>query len=155
MNHSKTFTLVIFFLSISSILFCQSLQNFTDVLDKKIVGKVFTKRVGQDISQRTFLGTIKDRNGKIKYYVVKEFLRIKAAVVYHGHSSILFFSPQKKLALRAILSMPDELPFKLQKNSLYFKYKVDGLTKIFTQPTNPLPRMICVEPTSCYDVSKP
>jgi len=131
------------------------LQNFKDVLSKQIIGKVFTKRVEQDISQRTFLGTIKNNNGKIKYYVVKEFLRIKAAVVYHAHSRILFFNPQQKLVLQSILSLPNELPFKLQNNSLYFKYKVNGLTKTFIQSATPLPRMICVEPTSCYDVSIP
>ena len=155
MYHSKTFVFLIFLHLVSATTFCQSLDCFKDVLDKQKIGKVFTKRAGKDISQRTFLGTIKNGNGKTKYYVVKEFLRIKAAVVYHGHSRILFFGPKKELVLQSILSMPYELPFKLSKNSLYFKYKVNNLTKTFILSINPVPKMICVDPKSCYDVTTP
>lgn len=155
MKLSKTFTLLIFIYFFSAEVFCQSLKNFNDVLGKQIIGKVIIKKVQEDISQRTFLGTVKYNNGKIKYYVVKEFLRIKAANLYHGNSRILFFNARKKLVLQSILTMPNELPFKLYKNTLYFRYKSGNSEKTFTQPIHPLPKMICVEPTSCYEVATP
>ena len=135
--------------------FCQSLDNFNDVLAAKRIGKTVVKKVKQDISERTFLGSIKDNKGNVRYYVVKEFLRVKAAVVYHGHSRILFFSPRKKLLLQAILSMPDELPYKLKNNALYFRYPENNKKKIHIEEVSSLKSMLCVEPGSCYDVSGP
>src|SRR5687767_14833015 len=97
MKHSKIFLPVILLLALTVNSFCQSLDDFSDVLGAQKIGKVFTKKAGQDISQRTYLGTVKDKEGKLKYHVVKEFLRIKAAIVYHGHSRIMFFNEHKKL----------------------------------------------------------
>ena len=144
--------LVVFFYTNS---FCQSLEDFDDVLKAKKTEKLFIKKVKQDISERTFLGSIKDKEGNIKYYVVKEFLRVKAAVVYHGHSRILFFNPHKKLVLESILSMPYELPFKLKNNSLYFRYSKNNKKKIHIEDISILKKMLCVEPKSCYDISNP
>ena len=155
MKHSKAFTLLLISLGSYYNSFSQSLDDFGDVLRAKKINKEYIKKVGKDISQRTFLGFIKDNKGHIKYYVVKEFLRIQAAVVFHGHSRILFFDKQNKLVKESILSLPKELPFKLKENSLYFKYSDSGLTKIFVQDVATLPKMICVEPKSCYDVSNP
>ena len=155
MKHFKYFTPIVLFITLSANSFCQSLDNFNDVLKERKTGKVIRKRSGEDISERTFLGVVKNNQGKVKYYVVKEFLRVKAAVVYHGHSTILFFNNKKQLVSQSILSLPSELPFKLIKNSLYFKYSENGSKKIYVQDISTLPRMICVEPKSCYDVSNP
>jgi len=131
------------------------LLDFSDVLNTRVKGKAIIKKVGLDISERTYLGNIKDKNGHIKFYVVKEFLRVKAAVVYHGHSSILFFTKDHVLNRRSVLSLPAELPFKLENNMLFFKYRSGSQPKTFKVLLEPLPRMICVEPRSCYDVSIP
>lgn len=150
--------LIFYFFFFSTTVYSQSsrnrsVQNFDDVLSTNKTGKVIIKKVGKDISQRTFLGTIKDNQGHIKYYVVKEFLRIQAAIVYHGHSSILFFNDKKKLVKEAILNLPEELPFKLVSNFLYFKYLENGSTRIFKEKIEPLPEMICVQPNLCYSVA--
>ncbi len=143
-----------------SLFFCtitvngQSIRDFTDVLSTRIIGKKMTKKVGKDISERTFLGVVKDVNGKTTYAVVIEFLRIQAAIVYHGHSNILFFDRRNKLVKIAALSLNNELPFKLEKNVLYFNYTVNNKHKIFQQLIQPLPKMICVG-DGCYDVQSP
>ncbi|MCX2574644.1 hypothetical protein [Pedobacter sandarakinus] len=116
MTHSKTLTFIILLISLSLKVFGQSLENFADVLKTRRIGQKVTKIVGQDISERTFLGYIKDKKGNTKYYVVTEFLRIKAAIVYHGHSRILFFNAKQKLVQESVLSMPYELPFRLKAN---------------------------------------
>ena len=74
--------------------FCQSRDNFNDVLKEKKVGKVIRKKSGQNISERTFLGFIKNNQGKLKYYVVKEFLKVKAAIVIMGIAE--FYSSMNK-----------------------------------------------------------
>ena len=154
-NHKKHKILMLLFVFFYTNSFCQSLENFNDVLVAKKIGKVVVKKVKQDISERTYLGSIKDNTGNVKYYVVKEFLRVKAAIVYHGHSRILFFNPPKKLELEAILSMPYELPFKLKNNSLHFNYSKNKKKKIHIEDVATLNKMLCVEPKSCYDISKP
>ena len=135
--------------------FSQSLEDFNDVLAAGKIGKVVTKKVKQDISERTFMGSIRNSKGAVKYYVVKEFLRVKAAVVYHGHSRILFFDHRRKLVMEAILSMPDELPFKLKANFLYFRYSEKNGKKIHIENVTKLRSMLCVAPASCYDISPP
>ncbi|MEP7317586.1 MAG: hypothetical protein ABI921_02560 [Panacibacter sp.] len=147
---------VLFLITILSVnSFCQSLENFDDVLNENKTGKLITKREGKDISERILLGILKDDRGAVQYYVVKEFLRVKAAIVYRGHSRILFFNSEKKLVFESILSMPYDLPFKLKNDSLYFKYSDNGIPKIFKQSVHPLPKMICVQPKSCYELSIP
>ena len=155
MTNPKRLIFLLWYLIWTPNVLSQSLENFNDVLNSQIIGKVITKKVGQDISQRTFLGIIRDKKSNIKYYVVKEFLRIQAATVFHGHSRILFFNESKKLTEQAILSLPNELPFKLKDNFLYFNYLENGVTKIFEDKVHPLPKMICVAPRSCYDVENP
>jgi len=155
MKHSNLFAFLLIWIGLSTNLFSQSLNNFDDVLRAKKINKLFTKRVGKDIYQRTFLGTIRENDGSIKYYVVKEFLRIQAAFVFHGHSRILFFNKQKNLTKECRLSLPTELPFELKANTLYFKYSENGLTKTFAQDVATLRKMICVEPKNCYSVTNP
>ena len=155
MKHLKSQIILFLFLIIANGSRCQSLDNFNDVLTARKIGKIFTKKVKQDISERTFLGFIKEKNGNIKYYVVKKFLRIQAAIVYHGHSRILFFDPKKKLVLESILSMPYELPFKIKDNHLYFNYTKDNKKMVYVEDISTLHKMLCVEPESCYDISSP
>ena len=155
MKHFKNFTLLILFTTLFLNSFSQSLDNFNDVLSEKKIGKTVTKKVGKDISERTYLGVITDNRGQSKFYVVKEFLNIQAAIVFHGHSRILFFNKQNKLIKEAILSSNDGLPFKFKANSLYFRYSENGIKKIFIQDVSTFPKMICVEPNDCYNVSNP
>ncbi len=103
----------------------------------------------------TYLGRVLNSGGKTKYYVVKEFYKVKAAVVYHGHSRILIFNPSKKLIAQAIVNMPNELPYRLKNNTLYFNYIEKGVSKNYKKSFNILTKMICVEPGVCYDITTP
>ncbi len=111
--------------------------------------------MGKDISQRTYLGVITDEGGQAKFYVVKEFLRTQAAIVFHGQSRILFFNNQNNLIKEVTLSSNDGLPFKLKANSLYFRYSENGNKKIFIQGVSIFPKMICVKPEDCFILSDP
>ncbi|RLJ80735.1 hypothetical protein BCL90_1534 [Pedobacter alluvionis] len=88
-------------------------------IEKNIGKEIFQKTENGD-TRSTYLGKITDKNQKNRFYVVKEFSRIKAAMVYHGNSWLIFYSPNKKFKARYHFDMPNELPFKLTTNTLYF-----------------------------------
>ncbi|WP_316826937.1 hypothetical protein [Pedobacter miscanthi] len=91
--------------------------------NKNIGRKIFQKTEYGE-TQSTYLGKIEDKNKKILFYVIKEFRRIKAARVYHGNSWLIFYGPDKKFKAQYHFDMPNELPFKLNINTLYF-YNTD------------------------------
>ena len=113
MRFTTIVTFIFLFFS-ATLTFSQPLESFENLLEANKVGKVFIKKIGSDISQTTFLGTIKDEKGILNNYVVNKFLKVQAANLYHGNSSILFFNNEKKLVKEANLSLPEELPFKLK-----------------------------------------
>jgi hypothetical protein len=155
MTQPQLFIFIAFLAAFTSNAFSQSLQDFSDVLEHNKIGQVVKKKVGKDISQRTLLGTVNDKKGVLKYYVVKEFLRVQAAIVYHGNSRIIFFNSKKKMVRQAFLHSNDELPFKLDNNCLYFYFLNSGVKRIFVLNIQVLPKMICVEPESCYELLSP
>jgi hypothetical protein len=100
-----------------------------------------------------YLGVVRKKNGENLYHIFTVFKRVQAAVVMHGHSTIIFIGKDKKEKKRYELSFPEELPYKLKNNTLYFKYldKTTQTKKIFKSKIGiKIPEMICVEPASCY-----
>ncbi|HTB53138.1 MAG TPA: hypothetical protein VK718_10240 [Ferruginibacter sp.] len=147
----KILTCIFFFFIVCEIAHSQSLEDFNDVLISLKIGKTVTKKSGKDISQRTYIGTITDSMGISKYFVVKEFLKVQAAIVYHGNSRILFFDRKNKLVATYNLNLPCELPYKLYQNTLYFHY-CDDINKINkVEISVKLPNILCVAPSRCYD----
>src|ERR1700739_30335 len=69
-----------------------------------------------------YLGVIEKLNGDTLYYVFTLFGTVQAAVVMHGHSNIIFLNKKRKEVKSYDIGMPDELPYKLVDNTLYFKY---------------------------------
>jgi hypothetical protein len=134
------------------------INDFKDILTHPVKNKVFLKKNDSVESERAFLGLIKDSLGKIVFYVVKEFYTVQAALVRHGHNRIVFFNKQKKLIASYYLDLPEDLPYNLANNSLYFKYRTDTIqgTQIQTiKIDGKLPIPICVKPGDCYCPAKP
>lgn len=88
------------------------------------IGKEIFQKTQNGDTRSTYLGKITDKDSKILFYVVKEFSRIKAANVYHGNSWLIFYGPEKKFSAKYHFDLPNELPFKLHTNKLYF-YDID------------------------------
>jgi hypothetical protein len=110
---------------------------------KKNIGKEMLKKTENVDTKSTYLGKITDKNRKNRFYVVKEFSRIKAAIVYHGNSWLIFYNPNKKFKARYHFCMPDELPFKLNNNTLYFYDTNEEPVKVLTLKINSqLPKQI-------------
>ena len=74
-----------------------------------------------------YLGVIKKANGDTLSYIVTVFSRVKAAVVMHGHSNIIYLNKKLKEIKNYDVGSPDHLPFKLKDNTLFFKYLVPSL----------------------------
>jgi hypothetical protein len=71
----------------------------------------------------------------------------------HGHSNVIYLDKKLKEKKRYELGLPEELPYKLENNTLYFKYldEKSNKKKIFKNNVGTeLPEIICVEPTNCY-----
>jgi|GEM_PF-1403169 len=130
--------------------FAQKSETATVDLIQKNIGKEILKIDKYGDSKSTYLGKIIDENGNTKYYVAKEFYRIKAAIVYHGHSRVVFYNSSKKFIAQYIYNMPNELPFKLKSNKLYYKSK-EG--KVSTQKIGAiLPKMLCSDEAGCIEI---
>lgn len=111
-------------------------------IEKNIGKEIFQKTENGD-TRSTYLGKITDKNQRNLFYVVKEFSRIKAAMAYHGNSWLIFYSPNKKFKARYHFSMPNELPFKLNNNTLYFYDTDEKPVKVLTHKINSqLPKQI-------------
>ena len=111
-------------------------------IEKNIGKEIFQKTEHGDI-RSTYLGKITDKNRKNLFYVVKEFSRIRAAKVYHGNSWLIFYSSNKKFKARYHFGMSNELPFKLNTNTLYFYDTDEKPFKVLTFKINSqLPRQI-------------
>jgi pyruvate carboxylase len=99
----------------------------------------------------TYLGDIQV-DGKL-YYALTSFRRILATLVKHGHSTIYILDSKKRIVKEYELVVPEELPFKLQNNSLYFHFKDTKTNKQKTyinRIEKELPELMCVAPDDCY-----
>jgi hypothetical protein len=145
-----TLTIMVVILKMSCL---GQINDFKDILSRPVKNKVFQEKNDTIESDRAFLGLIKDSLGKIVFYVAKEFNTVQAAVVKHGHSRIIFFDNQKKMIACYYLSLPEDLPYNLANNSLYFKYRSDATHVKLIQIVkieDKLPGSICVSPSDCY-----
>jgi hypothetical protein len=138
------------------ILFCcplrsdgQKMHSFKEILSVKTINKTFVNQSKEDTTWRTYLGKITDSKYRTIYYVISEFNKIKAAVTWHGHSNVYFFNRKEKFVARFDMELPENLPIRLQKNTLYFKDKGNAGKIHGVKITSPLQKFICVGPNEC------
>jgi hypothetical protein len=122
---------------------------------KYVVPKFRTKKqhIKEENLEETiiYLGDIQI-DGKI-FYVLTSFKRIQAALVKHGHSIIYILDSKKRIVMEYELGLPEELPFKIENNSLYFHYKDLKTNKhktFLNRIEKKLPELMCVNPDDCY-----
>jgi hypothetical protein len=103
------------------------------------------------------LGAIEDKRGHALYYLLTDFRKVQAAITVHGHPWIIYLDANKKFVKQYDVGSPEELPFKLKKNALYFYY-INTETKKKTVYVNNVgtspPKLMCVGPVGlggdCY-----
>jgi len=110
------------------------------------------KVTGNDFEENiVYLGDIRV-NGQL-YYILTSFKVVQTAIIKHGHSEIYILNSKKKTVKQYNLGLPEELPFKVENNSLCFYYKdiKTNQTKTFINKIEKeLPELMCVEPDNCY-----
>ena len=100
-----------------------------------------------------YLGELKLKDSL--YYLITSFKTVKAALVDHGHSTVYILDSNKKNIKTYLLDAPEQIPFKLEDNSLYFNY-LDEMTKtnkvFIYKIEDKIPELLCVDPTfeECY-----
>jgi hypothetical protein len=124
-------------------------ENFKFISSMKINEKQIRK-LKSEKDEFTFLGTIKNNMGKSLYYIVSEYSIVHATS--HGFSILYYLDKNYEVIRRYELAVPDDLPFRLFKNKLYFKY-TDKMGKkrnfLFNLGISP-PKLLCVSPYDCY-----
>lgn len=98
----------------------------------------------------TFLGNIKNKNGKFLYHIVKLYSFVYGSS--HGFSIIYYLGNDYVELNHYEIGNPNELPYKLAKNKLYFKYNNEkGKKKTFILNVGiTIPKVLCVAPNNCY-----
>lgn len=98
-----------------------------------------------------YLGEVKDKDGEAIYHILSVFRLVQAAIVKHGHTEVVFLDRSLGLTKKYSLGLPEELPFRLKDNSLYFYYTEGKARKIFhMEISQQLPGLLCVSPNACY-----
>src|ERR1700749_1330518 len=69
-----------------------------------------------------YLGTINKPNNDTLYYVFGVYTAVQAAIQIHGHSNIIYLNKKLKEVKSYDVGMQESLPYKLIKNTLYFRY---------------------------------
>lgn len=144
----KYFILYFLFFMYSNYLFSQNKKTFYEVVEK---GKVL-KSNKKNKKELTFLGSIRDSSDNILYYVVTNIEIVKAFKVSHGHIIVFFLDSKYNVVRRFELGHPNEMPYKLEANVLYFYCEDEkGNDSIYQNIIGTvLPAVLCVSLNNCY-----
>jgi len=126
--------------------------NFQFVSKMKI-NETMKKRDNGKLETIKFLGNILDIGGKSLFKVVTVTSKTQASKIMHGQSQVVFLKTTSySVAKTYNLSLPEELPFKLEKNTLFFNYKDEsGKESVYTNKIGAnLPKLLCVAPDDCW-----
>lgn len=146
----KSFILIVAVILFTSKLSGQSEYSKYIVADSLKKTQLVKNKTGDE--KINYLGVIKKTNGDTLYYIVTVFSRVQAARVMHGHSNVIYIGKDLKEKKRYDIALPEELPYKLDNNTLYFKYldEATNKKKIFKNKVGTtLPKIMCVGPDNC------
>lgn len=103
--------------------------------------------------EQHLLGRISDQRGRLRYYVWTEFYTVQAAQRPHGHSRLLFLSAQHVPVAQYAVDLPQELPYRLRRNTLYFQPRAgcEPARTYSLQLGMRLPQRLCLGEGNCYE----
>jgi len=119
-------TIIILFISVFSTISSGQTDYSKFVKTGKKSKKQFVKTKDRDTENIIYLGDIKNKNGLTIYFVLSSFSVTQAAIQKHGHSNVIFLDSAKTFKKEYEIGLPEELPFKLQNNTLFFYYIDDN-----------------------------
>lgn len=93
-----------------------------------------------------YLGSLKDvGNGEI-YHVIRDFWTIQLAMNVKGHSDLIFIRESNHFTAVYDLEIPDDLPFQISENALFF---MDQAKLVKWQFKDGLPPCLCPGDKGC------
>ena len=125
----------------SQLKFYKTFINSQNINKLKIITKKHTK------TEIKYLGKIKDLDKLKSYDVITNFRiwGIGQMLSPRGFSEVAFINEDKIIIYN--LSMPDELPTKIERNILYFTHEK---SKIGISISGGLPPILCIPEIGCY-----
>ena len=129
------------------------LNNYSKYIKEQLRNKKQIEKSSDGKEEIIYLGAIKSRNANVLFYIFSIYSEVQAAIVTHGHSNVLYLDRKKVLKKQFELGTPDDLPFKLKNNTLYFHYFSNKTKKqeLFTNHVGTeIPKILCVGPDDCY-----
>jgi hypothetical protein len=128
-------------------------NDYSKYIKDQLINKKQTVKTHNDKRDIVYLGKIRNRNGEVLFYVLTIFSEMQAAIQIHGHSNVLYLDKKKLIKKQFDLGLPDERPFKLKNNTLYFHYfnHKTKKTELFVNHLGTeIPELLCVGPEDCY-----
>ena len=128
-------------------------NDYSKYIKDQLINKKQTVKTHDDKEDIVYLGKIKNYDGEVLFYVLAIYREVQAAIEIHGHSNVLYLDKKKVLKKQFDLGLPDDLPFKLKNNTLYFHYfnRKTKKTELFVNHVGTeIPKLLCVGPEDCY-----
>ena len=127
---------------LSELNFYKQFVSKDKILEKQILTELHSK------TEITYLGKLRDLNNQNSYHVIKNFKIIGIGEMEspRGISNIAFLSDNLKKAIIYRMSLPNELPEKIENNILYFKLESE---KVGISILGGLPPMLCLPKIGC------
>ncbi|MBL7561165.1 hypothetical protein JAO71_15290 [Olleya sp. YSTF-M6] len=127
---------------LSELQFYKQFVSENKILEKQILTELHSK------TEITYLGKLRDLNNQNSYHVIKNFKTIGIGKMEspRGISNIAFLSDNLEKAIIYRMSLPNELPEKIENNILYFKLESE---KVGISILGGLPQMLCLPKIGC------
>jgi len=128
-------------------------NDYSKYIKDQLINKKQTAKTHDDKEYIVYLGKIKSSNGKVLFYILAIYSEVQAAIQIHGHSSVLYLDKKKTIKKQFDLGLPEELPFELKNNTLYFHYfnhKTKKEELYANHVGTEIPKVLCVGPNNCY-----
>ena len=128
-------------------------KDYSKYIKDELINKKQFMKSSDNKEEIIYLGKIKNSKGKVLNYVLAIYSEVQAAIIIHGHSNVLFLDKKKVIKKQFDLDLPNELPFRLKNNTLYFHYYNNKTKKkeiYINHVGTVIPRLLCVGPKECY-----
>ena len=119
-------------------------ERFDHYIEQELIGEEQIEKSDNRQNYTTYLGVVKDSDGKDIFHVLSQFYTIQAAISKHGHSRIAFIDMDLRTQRIYEVSMPNELPTSVINQDLVFE---KGRIKI----EKSLPAYLCIPQKGCYE----
>ncbi len=130
----------------------KDLRFFIDFIDEEKKDSLQILEEDDTKHSVKYLGNIVLENNKL-YYVLTNFsvIGINGMISPRGKSELIFINKDKTEIIKYYAGMPDELPNKINKNSLIFSYNNSEIKLFELLIDNDFPPVLCPKYIGCFE----